>query len=135
MRQSEAIPTANDGPVALVVGDTFDALVNTSGVDVLLQIYAPWCGHCKKLEPEYLQLGARFADVESVVIAKMDGTRNEVPGLEYDGFPTLYLFTASNRQIAVGDDVELSVEALSQFVQAHAERSIDASRLRGKDEL
>ena len=118
-----------------MVGDTFDTLVNVSGLDVLLQIFAPWCGHCKKLEPEYLQLGVRFAEIKSVVIAKMDGTKNEVPGLEYDGFPTLYLFTASNRQIPVGIDVELSVEGLTEFLQAHAEVKIDAGRLRGKDEL
>jgi protein disulfide-isomerase A1 len=135
VRQSEPLPEVNDGPVALVVGDTFDTLVNVSGLDVLLQIFAPWCGHCKKLEPEYLQLGVRFAEIKSVVIAKMDGTKNEVPGLEYDGFPTLYLFTASNRQIPVGIDVELSVEGLTEFLQAHAEVKIDAGRLRGKDEL
>lgn len=44
---------------------------------ICLQIYAPWCGHCKSLEPEYNKLGAALKDVPSIVIAKMDGTKND----------------------------------------------------------
>ena len=44
-------------------------------------MYAPWCGHCQKLEPIYKKLGDKFKEISSVVIAKMDGTTNEYPGL------------------------------------------------------
>ncbi len=40
-------------------------------------MYAPWCGHCKKLEPEYNRLGEVLRNIPSIVIAKMDGTKNE----------------------------------------------------------
>jgi protein disulfide-isomerase A1 len=40
-------------------------------------VYAPWCGHCKKLEPEYNRLGEVLQNIPSIVIAKMDGTKNE----------------------------------------------------------
>jgi thiol-disulfide isomerase/thioredoxin len=42
-----------------------------------LQVYAPWCGHCKKLEPEYNRLGEVLRNIPSLVFSKMDGTKNE----------------------------------------------------------
>jgi thiol-disulfide isomerase/thioredoxin len=40
-------------------------------------VYAPWCGDCKKLEPEYNRLGEVLRNIPSIVISKMDGTKNE----------------------------------------------------------
>lgn len=42
-----------------------------------LQVYAPWCGHCQSLEPEYNLLAESLKNISSIVIAKMDGTKNE----------------------------------------------------------
>ena len=44
-------PEFNDGPVKVVVGKTFDQLVLDETKDVFIEFYAPWCGHCKSLEP------------------------------------------------------------------------------------
>ncbi|XP_057760633.1 protein disulfide isomerase-like 1-3 [Arachis stenosperma] len=44
----------NDGDVKIVVGDNFDDIVLDESKDVLLEVYAPWCGHCQALEPTYM---------------------------------------------------------------------------------
>ena len=44
----------------------------------LMKLYAPWCGHCKKLAPIWDELGEHFKDDDSVVIAKIDMTANEL---------------------------------------------------------
>ena len=53
-------PKKNKGPVTVVVGDTFNEIVMDTKKDVLIEFYAPWCGHCKKLEPVYKKLGKKF---------------------------------------------------------------------------
>jgi thiol-disulfide isomerase/thioredoxin len=67
----------NDGDVKIVVSNSFDDIVLDETKDVLLEVYAPWCGHCKKLEPEYNRLGEVLRNIPSIVISKMDGTKNE----------------------------------------------------------
>lgn len=81
--------------VRVVTGNTFDEIVKDPTRDVLLEVYAPWCGHCKSLAPHYEKLAARFEGVDSVVIAKMDGTKNEHADVSIQGFPTIFFFPAA----------------------------------------
>jgi len=89
-------------PVKVVVGKTIETMVFTEDKDVMLEVYAPWCGHCKKLEPEYLKVGKKveregFSDI--LTIAKMDGTLNDSPvdTMSWSGFPTMYYVKAGDK--------------------------------------
>lgn len=102
--KSEEIPADQTGePVKVIVGKNFQESVFTETKDVLLEVYAPWCGHCKKLEPEYIKVGKKvikegFEDI--LTIAKMDGTLNDSPveSITWTGFPTIYYVKAGNSE-------------------------------------
>merc|ERR1719481_1943752 len=78
--KSEDVPEDNDTPgkVKVVVAKNFDSIVYDPTKDVLIEFYAPWCGHCKSLAPKYDELAEKLAE-EAVEIVKMDATANDVP--------------------------------------------------------
>ncbi|XP_030962083.1 protein disulfide isomerase-like 1-4 [Quercus robur] len=119
--KSDPIPETNDGDVKIVVGNNFDELVLDESKDVLLEIYAPWCGHCQSLEPTYNKLAKHLRSIDSLVIAKMDGTTNEHPRAKADGFPTLLFFPAGNKSFdPVTVDTDRTVVALYKFIKKNA---------------
>ena len=79
--KSEDVPDDNDGPVKVVVGKNFEEIVNDPEKDVLIEFYAPWCGHCKSLEPKYKELGekVRFCDGFMLVNMKLQSELHTQP--------------------------------------------------------
>jgi len=91
--KSEPIPE-NNGPVTVIVGKNFDEIVHDKNKDVLVEFYAPWCGHCKSLVPEYEKLATAFEKIDDIVIGKIDLTANDVDTTHFEvkGFPTILLY-------------------------------------------
>ncbi|KAL3859864.1 hypothetical protein ACJMK2_010053 [Sinanodonta woodiana] len=60
----------------------------------LVEFYAPWCGHCKKLEPIFQQVALALKHTE-VKVAKLDCTQYSHVASEFDvrGFPTIKFFS------------------------------------------
>ncbi|MCL7048328.1 hypothetical protein MKW94_026612, partial [Papaver nudicaule] len=95
--KSDPVPEINDRDVKIVVGKNFDKIVLDESKDVLLEIHAPWCEHCRELEPAYNELAKQLRGINSIVIAKMDGSTNEHPRVKVDAFPTFLFFRAGNK--------------------------------------
>jgi len=98
---SEEIPESNEGPVKVVVGKNFKDIVMNENNDVILEVYAPWCGHCKKLKPTWDALGEALKDVKEVTIAKMDGTVNDLDAFlkeKLNKYPTILMFKANDKK-------------------------------------
>ena len=47
--KSQPEPESNDGSVKIIVGTNYHKIVNDPSKDVLIELYATWCGHCKKV--------------------------------------------------------------------------------------
>ncbi|KAI9733311.1 MAG: hypothetical protein M1834_003395 [Cirrosporium novae-zelandiae] len=78
-----------------LIPENFDKVVLSSGKPALVEFFAPWCGHCKKLAPIYEELAQNFAFAEDKVsIAKVDADANKDLGRRFgvQGFPTLKWF-------------------------------------------
>ncbi|KAM7279116.1 hypothetical protein ACFE04_006250 [Oxalis oulophora] len=119
--KSDPIPETNDGDVKIVVGNNFDEIVLDESKDVLLELYAPWCGHCQSLEPTYNKLAKHLRSIDSIVIAKMDGTTNEHPRAKSDGFPTILFFPAGNKSFdPITFDGDRTVVEFYKFLKKHA---------------
>lgn len=104
-------------PVKVLVSTNFDEVAFDKTKDVLVEFYAPWCSHCKQLSPIFDQLGEKFKDSETVVIAKMDATVNELEHTKIQSFPTLKLYKKGDNSV-VDFNGERTLEGLTKFLES-----------------
>eukprot|EP01060_Flectonema_neradi_P011955 TRINITY_DN1889_c0_g1_i1.p1 TRINITY_DN1889_c0_g1~~TRINITY_DN1889_c0_g1_i1.p1 ORF type:complete len:460 (+),score=139.79 TRINITY_DN1889_c0_g1_i1:153-1532(+) len=100
VKSEEAPENPTTDGLTVLVGSTFKEIVFDEKKDVFIKFYAPWCGHCKSMIPDYEALAKNFEGEETVVIAKMDATANDAPkGFDVQGFPTLMFVPAGSTEI------------------------------------
>ncbi|OLY79234.1 Protein disulfide-isomerase [Smittium mucronatum] len=126
--KSEPVPKENPGPVMNVVANSFEQIVMDVSKDVLIEFYAPWCGHCKKLEPTYNKLGKLSAKFPSIVIAKMDATENDIPvdseKFAIQGFPTIMFVSAKTNEVTEYSG-DRSIASLIAFIEKHSSEKVE----------
>lgn len=111
-------PLENDtNDVKTVVGDNFEKMVLDNDNYVLLEAYAPWCGHCKNLEPIYAELAKKLKHNNKLVVAKYDGSANEHPSLEIKGFPTIKFFKRGSKSKPVDFEGERDLAGFLKFLE------------------
>ena len=137
LKSQPAVPKAKPGKVQVVVGTTFDDIVMDETKEVFIEFYAPWCGHCKKLEPTYNKLAKAFKGEKDIVIAKLDATANDSPpAFAVSGFPTMYFALPGKKLEPIAFDGERDLAGMKKFIE---EKSIILSKKReakeAKEEL
>ncbi|KAL9098832.1 MAG: hypothetical protein Q9163_005575 [Psora crenata] len=131
--KSEPIPEKQEGPVQVVVAKNYKEVVLENENDVLLEYYAPWCGHCKALAPQYEELAAMYPASSLITIAKVDATANDVPD-EIQGFPTIKLFPAGAKSEPLTYSGSRTIEDIAAFIKENGKYKVDAFEGKNKSE-
>ncbi|KZV19042.1 protein disulfide-isomerase [Dorcoceras hygrometricum] len=123
--KSQPIPEVNDEPVKVAVTASLEDMVFNSGKNVLLEFYAPWCGHCQKLAPILEEVAISFEKDPDILIAKLDATANDVPKDTFDirGFPTMYFRSATGNLLQY--DGDRTKEDITEFIQKNRDKPAD----------
>ncbi|KAK1136361.1 hypothetical protein K0M31_000922 [Melipona bicolor] len=130
--KSEPVPEDNTGNVKVAVARNFDEVVTNNDKDTLIEFYAPWCGHCKKLAPIYDELGEKLVD-EDIEIVKFDATANDVPApYEVRGFPTLYWAPKNSKNSPVKYEGGRELDDFIKYIAKHATNELNKFDRKGK---
>jgi thiol-disulfide isomerase/thioredoxin len=94
---SSSSSNGGGGAIEMAAEDLERYLSTTSARAVVgVKFYAPWCGHCKTVAPEWDAFAASSATSERVIVLKTDGSKPEAKDLmkrfNIRGFPTIFFF-------------------------------------------
>jgi len=109
--------SACENEVVELTASTFDTVVGLEKPSFVM-FYAPWCGHCKALKPDWEKLGVA-SDCVKATIARVDCDDEENMEIcsRYDiaGYPTLKYFLSGDNE---GEDYENArdLPSLTSFV-------------------
>lgn len=133
--KSEEIPETQENAVMKLVAYTHDEVVQDTDKDVFVMYHATWCGHCKRLAPTFEEFAALYKNDENasqkVVIANIEATQNDVD-VDIQGFPTLILYPAGDKEHPVTFESSRDLESLAAFVKEHGTHKIDGLALKAK---
>eukprot|EP01061_Rhynchopus_euleeides_P040973 TRINITY_DN7082_c0_g1_i1.p2 TRINITY_DN7082_c0_g1~~TRINITY_DN7082_c0_g1_i1.p2 ORF type:complete len:189 (+),score=99.61 TRINITY_DN7082_c0_g1_i1:72-638(+) len=106
---------ASASSVQELTNANFDLTIGGDQI-VLVKFYAPWCGHCKRMAPDWDKLGEAVDD-NKVIIAKVDCTVEETVCSKFgvSGYPTLKYFE-KNSDKAIEYESGRTYDDLKDFV-------------------
>ena len=129
LHPSEALYNKNSGVVDLNPNN-FDNRVKDSDGVWIVEFYAPWCGHCQQLAPEYQKAAKALKGIVNVGGIDCDQHKSLCGQYGIKGFPTIKVFGANKNK---PDDYngERNANGIVQVAQRTAQKIV-ADRLGGR---
>ncbi|KAB0802017.1 hypothetical protein PPYR_04203 [Photinus pyralis] len=84
-----------DSEVVHLTTSSFDPVIKEEA-SLLIMFYAPWCGHCKRMKPEYEKAAAVMKNEGiSGMLAAVDATKEQAVASKFSikGYPTVKYFS------------------------------------------
>eukprot|EP00357_Protocruzia_adherens_P022319 CAMPEP_0115012552 /NCGR_PEP_ID=MMETSP0216-20121206/24815_1 /TAXON_ID=223996 /ORGANISM="Protocruzia adherens, Strain Boccale" /LENGTH=388 /DNA_ID=CAMNT_0002381651 /DNA_START=51 /DNA_END=1213 /DNA_ORIENTATION=+ len=111
----------------VVLNDTnFQTTVFTGKESWFVEFYAPWCGHCKALQPKFQATAATLRSNSQIKLAKVDATENSVIAQKFgiSGYPTLIWIPATTNQDV--DTTEYTSDRETSSLVAFVNKQLDS---------
>eukprot|EP00930_Biecheleria_cincta_P078879 TRINITY_DN6649_c0_g1_i1.p1 TRINITY_DN6649_c0_g1~~TRINITY_DN6649_c0_g1_i1.p1 ORF type:complete len:1177 (+),score=253.25 TRINITY_DN6649_c0_g1_i1:160-3690(+) len=126
--------SAEKDPVTSVTSDTFDDIVVKNDKHVLVEFYAPWCGHCKALAPEYKLVAQHYANDPEVDIVKMDATAHKHSSVDIKSYPTLKLYLKGKKGSPVDGEFKSTrdKQGIIDFIEKTRGSNVPSGQEKGK---
>lgn len=83
--------------VVELTASNFDKLVVQSDEIWIVEFYAPWCGHCQQLKPEYIKVASALKGIVKVGAVNADDHQSIGGQYGVRGFPTIKIFGTNKR--------------------------------------
>ncbi|CAH0478774.1 unnamed protein product [Peronospora belbahrii] len=113
--------------VVILTEKNFEKEVLQSPDYWLVEFYAPWCGHCKSLEPEYKAAAKRLKKYAR--LGAVDVTANEQLAFKYQikGYPTIKEFGAKKKRPQDYRGGRTTQEIVEYVMTSHEAKKIGVS--------
>jgi len=108
-----------DGNIQIVVGHNFQKVVSDPTKHVLIELYSPSCMRCQLFAPIYASVAEQVAQVEDLVVAKIDGSVNDAPGVSVEYFPMVFFYPKNAKDTPVEYLGERTEVAIIEFLKQH----------------
>lgn len=111
---ANALYSSRDEVIELTPAN-WQSTVETSKHAFLVEFYAPWCGHCKALVPEYKKAAESLRGLAKVGAIDCDAHRDFCGRYGISGFPTIKLFESNKKKPPVDYNYQRTSAALVEF--------------------
>jgi len=107
---SKATNGASSGEVVKLTAATFESLVINTDDVWLVEFFAPWCGHCKKLAPKWTQAAKELAGVLSLGAVDCTVEADLCNAQNIEGYPTVKVFAPGKKTASQAEEYNVDEE-------------------------